>query len=191
MPFEAETVNIDQENLTSTESEKEESVNSDETIDSDNTETNEEETQTETDEQLEKSEHDEEYVDDEDYLRSFYEKGLPPEIKTLEDAIQYGIDSSKQTNTNSADLTKLNQVNAFLVGQGLNGGVDALLAGGQVPQSQTNQFGFNQTQGNNQSVTQEQSIFPESPYSQIVEEAIRIAADICIYTNTEIFVESL
>lgn len=171
MTFDTEQViNKSQDDLTNTQ--EEESVKPEEENSDKPEEEETEKLETSEEEATDDSEY---FVDDEDYLQSFHEKGLPPHIKTLDEAVQYGIDSGKQMQNQNVDANKLNQLNAMLVSKGLNGGIDALLAGVPLPQTQPQQnpLGFQNQQVNNQQTTQQQSVFPDKPFSAIIEEAIK------------------
>jgi len=108
------------------------------------------------------------YASDEEYLRDqgYYGRGLPEHIKTLDEALSYGLNMSQQANRSASDAQKLAAVNQALSQQGIMGGVDAFLAGGGrlMPPTQSGLQSQQSTQG---------SFFPQSPNTDILEKQLR------------------
>lgn len=90
--------------------------------DTEETVTDDSEDKSDDSEDEESDEEDDQYTDsEEEYIQQF---DLPDNVKTQDDAIKYLIENQGKT----ANDTKLSQVDEYLKGRGMSGGVDELLA---------------------------------------------------------------
>ena len=128
-----------------------------------------EEAETEESEEGEEETEQEVFLEDADYLqqKGFYAQGLPSHIKTIDEAMSYGLSMANQAQRAVTDSQKLAKVNEILAQQGVSGGVDAFIASGGINQPlQQQTFGA-------QPNMQTQKVLPDRPYGDIVDNMIK------------------
>ena len=101
------------------------------------------------------------YESDEAFLKSYHEKGLPDTITSIEDAMDFALKASEQAKTGTDDSAKIDRVNQLLAQKGMVGGIDAMLAGGNLPSPETT------------TVDDKKEFIPSTPAMDFVEEGIR------------------
>jgi len=101
------------------------------------------------------------YESDEDFLKGYHEKGLPDTIKSVEDAMEFALKASEQAKTGGDDSAKIDRLNQLLAQKGVVGGIDALLAGGQLPSPEPT------------TVDDKKELIPSTPAMTFVDEAIK------------------
>lgn len=112
------------------------------------------------------------FVSDEEYLAPYYAQGMPQNIKSLDDAMQWAVSVAKGQNAPSQESQKVQQLNRILAQQGFVGGVDEFLARQGNAYSQNDNYQqrpnsqFEQNRNN-------QSFLPENPYRATIDADIQ------------------
>ncbi len=105
----------------------------------------------------------EEFEDEEQYVAQWREQGLPDDVKTLDDAMDFAVNAHNKAKTGEQGTREVEQINNWLSSQGIPGGINALMNSNANPSQIRSQ---QQVQPNNPQ--QFQPITNDSPILQAV-----------------------
>lgn len=90
-----------------------------------------------------KNEDQEVFENEEEYLSQWRDQGLPEDVKTLNDAMDFAVSAHNKSKSSEQSTQMVERMNNWLSSQGITGGMDALMSGNVNPvqfQPQNQQF---------------------------------------------------